>query len=132
MDMMADFSILSLSETTIPEFPELPFFLTNTNSNSNNEEIIENEIIDTLINIYSIEESVITFDELQEKLIEYYFYDASIEKIKNHLNILINNGFEYLYEKIINVTNDNISMVMIEFINSSNGTEYLKNIYCLL
>jgi hypothetical protein len=132
MDMMSDFSILSLSETTIPEFPELPFFL-NSNSNSNNDEIIENETVDTLlINIYSITDYVITFDELQEKLIEYYFYDAPIEMINNHLNILINNGFEYLYEKIINVTNDNLSMVMIEFINSSNGTEYLKSIYDLL
>jgi hypothetical protein len=130
MDMMSDFSILSLSETTIPVFPELPFFL---NSNSTNNEIIENESVDTLlINIYSIDDSVITFDELLEKLMEYYFYEASIQMIKNHLNILINNGFEYLYEKIINVTNDNISMVMIEFINSSNGTEYLKSIYCLL
>ena len=41
--------------------------------------------------------------------------------IYNHLR---NIAFEYIYQ-----SNDNINMIMIEFINSYHGTEYLKDIY---
>ena len=120
MDIMADFSVLSLNEIDMPEIPDLPSILFQ-NINENN--IMESETIEILlINIYSYEDSNITFDELLQKLIEFYFNEATNIMIYNHLNIIYQSLF--LYE-----TYDNINMVMIEFISSSYGTEYLKDIY---
>ena len=116
--MMYNFSELSLNDIDIPEFPELPSFLSVNNENS----IMESETIEILfINISSYEDSSITFEDLQQKLIEFYFYEANHIMIYNHLR---NIAFEYIYQ-----SNDNINMIMIEFINSYHGTEYLKDIY---
>ena len=112
---MRDFLELSLNDINISEIPEMPSFLNNNN-------IMECETIEILfINLYIYENSNITFDELLQKLIEFYFYEANHIMIYNHLR---NIAFEYIYQ-----SNDNINMIMIEFINSYHGTEYLKDIY---
>jgi hypothetical protein len=127
MDMMYNFSELSLNDIDIPEFPELPSFLSVNNENS----IMESETIEILfINISSYEDSSITFEDLQQKLIEFYFNEASNDMKCTHLNNIISNiTCQYTYEKILQSSYDNITMILIEFINNSYGTEYLKDIY---
>lgn len=130
---MLDFTMLSLND--IPDISnEFSIFVENTGYNS----IMDCETIDELlINLYSYENPNITFEELQQKMIDYYYQEASGECVSNHLggihdyfhpSIMAN-----LYERVMNMEyNDssdqfNLNMI-VEFITTPYGEEYLKNI----
>ena len=132
---MPNFEILSLNEYDMPQEMNMDtFFLENTGYNS----ILDSETIDELLmNIYSYENPNITFEELQQKMIEYYFQEASGDCISRHLggihdhfhpSIMAN-----LYERVMymeyNDDSDNFNLNMIvEFITTPYGEEYLKDV----
>jgi hypothetical protein len=104
---MFDFSMLSLND--------IPFQDTGFNY------ILESKTIeDLLFNIYSFENPNISFEELKEKLIDYYIQDANEEFILSHLTFIKNN---------IYYDNDNNLNNIVNYISSPYGTEYLKSIY---
>ena len=122
---MPDFSLLSLNDLIIPEFPEIPKIIQNTNAISECE-----TIKDLFIYLYSN----ITFEELQQKLIEFYLQDATNDLISRHLDAIyddlhesvidyINNGFRYSDIDEFNLK------ALIKFISIPIGNEYLKDIY---
>jgi len=107
---MPDFSLLSLNDLIIPEVPEMP-------------EIIQN--------------STIAFEELQQKLIEFYFQDATNDLIQRHLDEIYDMFHESYWYLILDITNRNHydnsnefdERLIIEFILSKHGTEYLQEVY---
>lgn len=129
---MPNFAMLSLNEIDMLEIPSI--FNENTGYNG----ILDSETIDELlINLYSYENPNIIFEELQQKMIEYYFQEATKECISKHLeglhdyfhpSIMVD-----LYDRVMymeyNNDNDHFNLNMIvEFITTPYGEEYLKDI----
>jgi hypothetical protein len=131
---MPNFAMLSLND--IPDIPDVPDIHSLFDNGYNG--ILDSQTIDELlINIYSYENPNITFEELQQKMIEYYFQEATGECISKHLecledhfhpSIMVN-----LYERVMymerNYDSDHFNLNMIiEFITTPYGEEYLKNV----
>jgi spore germination protein YaaH len=121
---MPDFSLLSLNDLIIPEVPEMPEIIQNSTNT-----ISECETIKDLF-LYS--NSNITFEELQQKLIEFYLQDATNDLISRHLDAI----YDDLHESVIDYIHhgfrysdiDEFNLkALIKFI--SIGNEYLKDIY---
>lgn len=138
MNIMPDFSMLSLSEIDIPEMPKLPQFLEIAVEDTGYNNILDSETIEELlINIHSYEDPAITFEELQHKLMEFYFQEASDELMFSHLTYIYNSDNNSIivdiYDRLIYTFNDNNNNfnlnVIIEFISSPNGAEYLRDIF---
>ena len=124
---MSDFSLLSLNDLIIPDLSELPKILQNTNA------ISECKTIKDLF-LYLYSNSNITFEELQQKLIDFYLQDATNDLISRHLDAIyddlhesvidyINNGFRYSDIDEFNLK------ALIKFISIPIGNKYLKDIY---
>lgn len=79
-------------------------------------------IEDLLYYIYSFENPNISFEELHDKIIDYYILEANDECISNHL-ISVKNHINTFYD------DDNKLNIIINFISSPYGTEYLKSIF---
>ena len=122
--IMPDFSLLSLNDLIIPEVPEMPEIIQNSTNT-----ISECETIKDLF-LYS--NSNITFEELQQKLIEFYLQDATNDLISRHLDAI----YDDLHESVIDYIHhgfrysdiDEFNLkALIKFI--SIGNDYLKDIY---
>ena len=130
--IMPDFSLLSLNDLIIPEVPEMPEIIQNSNTISECE-----TIKDLFLYLYFNAPSNITFEELQQKLIEFYFQDATNDLIQRHLDEIYDMFHESYWYLILNITNRNHydnnnefdERLIIEFILSNHGTEYLREVY---
>lgn len=101
MDIISDLSILSIKDNDI-----LPY-----------------ETISELFHIiYNYERQDIPFEELQQKFIDFYIYEANYECITRHINEIIN-----ITGDIIDISNKLDFIIM--FFKSPFGTEYLYNIF---
>ena len=129
---MPDFSLLSLSELIMPDLPEI----------LNQQEHIDimncPTIKELFITLYVNEIPTITFEELQQKLIEFYFHDATNDLISRHLDAIYDDlhvsVIAHIHERIMySDYNDDIDQfnlkALIEFISISVGNEYLQDIY---
>ena len=90
-----------------------------------------------LINLYSYENPNITFEELQQKMIDYYYQEATGDCISKHLEGLDDyfhpSIMADLYQRVMymeyNDDSDQFNTNMIvEFITTPYGEEYLKNV----
>jgi hypothetical protein len=100
------------------------------NNNEYIQKINSESMEDLFINIYSYENPNISFEELIQKLIDYYYKEANYEYISKHLSIL----FDICDRKVISniqkkVMDNNKLYMIIEFISSSYGKDYLHHIY---
>lgn len=124
---MLDFAMLSLNENDMPEMPDIF---------QDNNDIINSETMEDLfINLYSYENPDISFELLRQKLINYYFEEATDECISKHLSIIIDISDPLIISNIGGIViynhyeeNYNLHMI-IEFISSPYGTDYLDHIY---
>lgn len=133
---MPNFAMLSLNEIDMPDVPEIHQFIMEDN-NGYNGILDSNTIDDLLINIYSYENPDITFGELQQKMIDYYYQEATGECVSRHLEALDDyfhpSIMANLYERVMYMEyNDdsdhfNINMI-VEFITTPYGETYLMNI----
>ncbi len=133
---MPNFSMLSLNEVDMPvEVPDFADYFNNNNSFN----ILDCETMEILlIHLYANENPYITFEELQQRLVEFYFHEATTECISKHLMELmefVNNDIMVsIYEKVLSIdsydTNNNLNLnILIEFINCQYGNSYLEDIY---
>jgi hypothetical protein len=124
---MPNFAMLSLNEKDMPDMPSI-FQM--------NEDYINSETMEDLfINLYSNNNPNISFEELRQKLIDYYFEDANDECISKHLTEIIDISDPLIISNISEIViynhyeeNYNLYMI-IQFISSSYGTDYLHHIY---
>jgi hypothetical protein len=133
---MPNFAMLSMNDIEMTDVNGMcSMFEENTGYNG----ILDCETIDELlINICFYEHPEITFEQLQQKMIEYYFQEATGECISRHLEGL-DDYFHHsimrnLYERVMymehNDDSDHFNMNMIiEFITTPYGEEYLKNVF---
>jgi len=113
---MLDFAMLSLNENDMPEMPDIF---------QDNNDIINSETMEDLfINLYSYENPDISFELLRQKLINYYFEEATDECISKHLSIIIDISDPLIISNIGGIViynhyeeNYNLHMI-IEFISS--------------
>jgi hypothetical protein len=130
---MPNFAMLNLNDVDMPDVQHSnPMFDDGYNR------ILDSETIDELlINIYSYENPNITFEELQQKMIEYYLQEATGECISKHLEGLDDHfhpsTMANLYQRVMymehNDDSDHYNMNMIvEFITTPYGEEYLKDV----
>jgi hypothetical protein len=123
---MPNFAMLSLNEKDMPDMPSI-FQM--------NEDYINSETMEDLfINLYSNNNPNISFEELRQKLIDYYFEDANDECISKHLTEIIDISDPLIISNISEIViynhyeeNYNLYMI-IQFISSSYGTDYLHHI----
>ena len=101
MDIIPDLSILSIKDNDI-----LPY----------------ETISELFIIIYSFESTDIPFEELKQKFIEFYIYEAPYECITRHINEIIN-----ITGDIVDISNK-LDFIII-FFHSPFGTEYLYNVF---
>jgi hypothetical protein len=130
---MPNFAMLSLNEIDMPDVPDIHSLFDNGYNG-----ILDSQTIDELlINIYSYENPNITFEELQQKMIEYYFQEATSECISKHLEDLEHHIHSSimanLYERVMymehNYDREHFNLnIIIDFITTPYGEEYLKNI----
>lgn len=129
-----DFSSLSLNDMIVTELPEMPEIL----QHQEYIDIMNSETMKELfLNLYLNEIPIISFEEMQQKLIEFYFEEATSDLITRHLNAV----FNMLHESVSNHINERIMYndyddveqynlnALIEFISISEGNEYLQDIY---
>jgi hypothetical protein len=124
---MLNFSMLSLNENDMPEMPDIF---------QDNNDILNSETMEDLfINIYSYENPDISFELLRQKLINYYFDEATDECISKHLSVIIDISDPLIISNIGRIVvynnyeeNYNLNMI-IDFISSPYGTDYLHHIY---
>lgn len=138
MDNMPDFTMLSLSEIDMPEMPKLPQFLEIAIEDTGYNNILDSSNMEELfINLYLNENPNITFDELQQKLIEFYFQEVDEDIVSRHVRSIYETVsvsiWFHIFEKVNLVyyenNNDfNLNMI-IEFISSVYGNNYLEDIY---
>ena len=84
---MIDFSSLSLNDIIVPGFPDLP--LPDILQEQEHIDIMNCETMKELfINLYLNEIPIISFEEMQQKLIEFYFEEATSDLITRHLNAI--------------------------------------------
>ena len=89
------------------------------------------------LNLYLNEIPIISFEEMQQKLIEFYFEEATSDLITRHLNAVFNMLHEsvsyHINERIMYNDYDDVEQynlnALIEFISISEGNEYLQDIY---
>ena len=145
-----NFALLSLNDMIAPDMSELPVFIQTIQQQQQQQQeeyidIMNSETIKELfINLYLNENPNITFEELHQKLFQFYFEKANEELISRHLNsiyTIINVSIiARIYENImyrdynndINIYNLN---ALIEFISISDGIQYLQyiyNIHCVM
>ena len=125
-----NFALLSLNDMIAPDMSELPVFIETIQQQQEEYiDIMNSETIKELfINLYLNENPNITFEELHQKLFQFYFEEANEELISRHLNsiyTIINVSIiARIYENImyrdynndINIYNLN---ALIEFISIS-------------
>lgn len=129
---MLDFSMLSLNDIKMLDIRDVE--LMNEGYNG----ILDSETIDELLmNIFSYENPTISFQELQQNMIEYYFQEATGECISRHLEGLADHFhpsiMANLYERVMYMEygddSDRFNLNMIvEFITTPYGEEYLKDV----
>ena len=134
---MLNFDILSLNDTNVFEMPELPIIL--QQQQQDHIDIMDSETMKELfINLFLNENPNISFEEMQDKLIQFYFQQANEELILRHINDIYNNLIESVIAHIQDRVayhdyNDDIDQfnlnALIEFISISEGNEYLQDIY---
>ena len=79
-----DFSSLSLNDMIVTELPEMPEIL----QHQEYIDIMNSETMKELfLNLYLNEIPIISFEEMQQKLIEFYFEEATSDLITRHLNV---------------------------------------------
>ena len=132
---MLDFSSLSLNDMIVPGLPELPDILQQQQQHI---DIMNSETMKELfLNLYLNEIPIISFEEMQQKLIEFYFEEATSDLITRHLNAVYNMLHEsvsyHINERIMYNDYDDVEQynlnALIEFISISEGNEYLQDIY---
>ena len=132
---MLDFSPLSLNDMIVPGLPELPDILQQQQQHI---DIMNSETMKELfLNLYLNEIPIISFEEMQQKLIEFYFEEATSDLITRHLNAVFNMLHEsvsyHINERIMYNDYDDVEQynlnALIEFISISEGNEYLQDIY---
>jgi hypothetical protein len=141
---LCNFALLSLNDMIAPNIAELPVIIQTIQQQNEHIDIINIQTIKELfINLYLSENPNITFEELQEKLIRFYFEEANEELISRHLNniydILPISVIVHIHEAIMNCDyNENLNLfnlnALIKFISIPEGIEYLQyiyNIYCV-
>ena len=133
---MLDFSSLSLNDMIAPGLPELPDIL--QQQQQQHIDIMNSETMKELfLNLYLNEIPIISFEEMQQKLIEFYFEEATSDLITRHLNAVYNMLHEsvsyHINERIMYNDYDDVEQynlnALIEFISISEGNEYLQDIY---
>ena len=133
---MLDFSSLSLNDMIAPGLPELPDIL--QQQQQQHIDIMNSETMKELfLNLYLNEIPIISFEEMQQKLIEFYFEEATSDLITRHLNAVFNMLHEsvsyHINERIMYNDYDDVEQynlnALIEFISISEGNEYLQDIY---
>jgi hypothetical protein len=142
---LCNFALLSLNDMIAPNIAELPVIIQTIQQQNEHIDIINIQTIKELfINLYLSENPNITFEELQEKLIRFYFEEANEELISRHLNniydILPISVIVHIHEAIMNCDyNENLNLfnlnALIKFISIPEGIEYLQyiyNIYCVM
>lgn len=131
---MLDFSSLSLNDMIVTELPEMPEIL----QHQEYIDIMNSETMKELfLNLYLNEIPIISFEEMQQKLIEFYFEEATSDLITRHLNAVFNMLHEsvsyHINERIMYNDYDDVEQynlnALIEFISISEGNEYLQDIY---
>ena len=131
---MIDFSSLSLNDMIVTELPEMPEIL----QHQEYIDIMNSETMKELfLNLYLNEIPIISFEEMQQKLIEFYFEEATSDLITRHLNAVYNMLHEsvsyHINERIMYNDYDDVEQynlnALIEFISISEGNEYLQDIY---
>lgn len=131
---MLDFSSLSLNDMIVTELPEMPEIL----QHQEYIDIMDSETMKELfLNLYLNEIPIISFEEMQQKLIEFYFEEATSDLITRHLNAVFNMLHEsvsyHINERIMYNDYDDVEQynlnALIEFISISEGNEYLQDIY---
>ena len=131
---MLDFSSLSLNDMIVTGLPELPEIL----QHQEYIDIMNSETMKELfLNLYLNEIPIISFEEMQQKLIEFYFEEATSDLITRHLNAVFNMLHEsvsyHINERIMYNDYDDVEQynlnALIEFISISEGNEYLQDIY---
>ena len=129
-----DFSSLSLNDMIVTELPEMPEIL----QHQEYIDIMNSETMKELfLNLYLNEIPIISFEEMQQKLIEFYFEEATSDLITRHLNAVFNMLHEsvsyHINERIMYKDYDDVEQynlnALIEFISISEGNEYLQDIY---
>ena len=129
-----DFSSLSLNDMIVTELPEMPEIL----QQQQHIDIMNSETMKELfLNLYLNEIPIISFEEMQQKLIEFYFEEATSDLITRHLNAVFNMLHEsvsyHINERIMYNDYDDVEQynlnALIEFISISEGNEYLQDIY---
>ena len=129
-----DFSSLSLNDMIVTELPEMPEIL----QHQEYIDIMDSETMKELfLNLYLNEIPIISFEEMQQKLIEFYFEEATSDLITRHLNAVFNMLHEsvsyHINERIMYKDYDDVEQynlnALIEFISISEGNEYLQDIY---
>ena len=126
-----DFSSLSLNDMIVTEMPEII-------QHQEYIDIMNSETMKELfLNLYLNEIPIISFEEMQQKLIEFYFEEATSDLITRHLNAVFNMLHEsvsyHINERIMYNDYDDVEQynlnALIEFISISEGNEYLQDIY---
>jgi len=128
---MNDFSSLSLNDK-----PSSPV---NTEYNK----IFESETMENLlINIYIYDNHSSSFEELKQKMIDFYIEEASVEYTLIHflstVELLNEIEYNYIHEQILKIyydENDYYLLFNIKYIKSHIGNNHLKIIYetkCLM
>ena len=126
-----DFSSLSLNDMIVTEMPEIL-------QHQEYIDIMNSETMKELfLNLYLNEIPIISFEEMQQKLIEFYFEEATSDLITRHLNAVFNMLHEsvsyHINERIMYKDYDDVEQynlnALIEFISISEGNEYLQDIY---
>ena len=91
------------------------------------------------MNIVSNQNPNITFEEIIDKIIEFYYTKASAECIEQHLTSFTNNIHEsvitHIYSSIMyndyeSIEEYNLNAIIL-FITNTHGIEYLYNIYII-
>jgi hypothetical protein len=142
---LCNFALLSLNDMIAPNIAELPVIIQTIQQQNEHIDIMNSQTIKELfINLYLNENPNITFEKLQQNLIQFYFEEANEELVSRHLNdiydILPISVIVHIHETImrrdyyndVNLFNLN---VLVEFISISEGIEYLQyiyNIHCVM
>ena len=126
-----DFSSLSLNDMIVTEMPEIL-------QHQEYIDIMNSETMKELfLNLYLNEIPIISFEEMQQKLIKFYFEEATSDLITRHLNTVFNMLHEsvsyHINERIMYKDYDDVEQynlnALTEFISISEGNEYLQDIY---
>ena len=134
---MLDFSSLSLNDMIAPGLPELPDILQQQQQQQHIDIMNSETMKELFLNLYLNEIPIISFEEMQQKLIEFYFEEATSDLITRHLNAVYNMLHEsvsyHINERIMYNDYDDVEQynlnALIEFISISEGNEYLQDIY---